>query len=118
MGRDGRWARLCPRRPSKGGSPLGSTGSKTLVDTFGTFAERLPVVADAAATGASWAWSQAEQRGVDPIATGQRAAALGLTLAHPDNLALAERLLASRRNLVLALDALDAIDPATIGRSW
>jgi hypothetical protein len=87
---------------------------ETLVDTFGTFAERLPVVADAAATGASWAWSQAEQRGVDPIATGQRAAALGLTLAHPDNLALAERLLASKANLVLALDALDAIDPADV----
>lgn len=87
---------------------------EAMVDAFGTFAERLPVITDAAATGASWAWSQAEQRGIDPIATGQKAAELGLVMALPENLALAERLVASRSMLKLALDALDTVDPADL----
>ncbi|MEQ1501881.1 MAG: DUF1641 domain-containing protein [Myxococcota bacterium] len=84
------------------------------IDAVGTFAERLPVIADAAGTGATWAWHQAEQRGVDPIVAGQAAAELGLDLARPENLAFAKRLLANRRSAEIALGALDAIDPADL----
>lgn len=106
--------------PSAGGSVLEARLAdridriETMVDTFGTLAERLPIAADAAASGASWAWSQAEGRGIDPIAAGLKAADLGMTLAMPENFALAERLLATRATLKLALDALDRIDPADL----
>lgn len=84
------------------------------IDAFGTLAQRLPTVADAAASGASWAWQQAEQRGVDPIAAASGAGELALELARAENLALAKRLLAQRRSLELALAAADSIDPADL----
>lgn len=82
---------------------------EAMVDAFGTLAERLPVVADAAGTTATWAWQQAEARGIDPIETGRRAADLGAALARPEGLALAERLLAKQALLEKTLDALDAV---------
>lgn len=84
---------------------------EAMVDTLGTFASRVPVVADAAGTTAAWAWSEAEARGVDPIASGQRAAGLLVEASREENLALVERLLAKRATLESALDALDAVDP-------
>jgi uncharacterized protein YjgD (DUF1641 family) len=82
---------------------------EAMIEAFGTLAERLPVIADAAGTTATWAWQQAEQRGIDPIETGRRAAELGATLARPEGLALAERLLAKRALLEQTLDAIDAV---------
>jgi len=81
-----------------------------MVDALGTFGQRLPIIADAAATGATWAWQQAEDAGIDPLQTGKKAAALSLELAHDDNLALVERLLAHKGDLLLLLDAAEAID--------
>jgi uncharacterized protein YjgD (DUF1641 family) len=82
-----------------------------MVDALGTLSQRLPVVGDAVATSASWAWAQAEAEGIDPIATGKRGAALSLELAKPENLDLAERLLQRKGDLLVLLDAADAIDP-------
>jgi len=81
-----------------------------LVDALGTFAQRLPVLSDAAASSASWAWRQAEDAGIDPLATGKRAANLSLQLAQEENLALVERLLARRDDVVMLLDAADSVD--------
>ncbi|MEQ1570904.1 MAG: DUF1641 domain-containing protein [Myxococcota bacterium] len=82
-----------------------------MVEALGTLAARLPVVADAAGTTAAWAYAQAEARGIDPIATGQDAAELGLELAKPENLALVRRLLANRPALVATLDAVESVKP-------
>ncbi|MEZ4236052.1 MAG: DUF1641 domain-containing protein [Myxococcota bacterium] len=79
------------------------------IDAFGTFAERLPVLADAAGSGATWAWRQAEAAGVDPLRAGQQGAALALELAREENLALAQKLLARRKALETALAALDGV---------
>jgi uncharacterized protein YjgD (DUF1641 family) len=81
-----------------------------MVDALGTLAERLPVLSDAAATGASWAWRQAEDAGIDPLATGKRAANLSLQLAQEENLVLVERLLTRRDDVVMLLDAADSVD--------
>jgi len=81
-----------------------------MVDALGTLGQKLPVLADAAAGGATWAWGQAEAAGIDPMVTGKRAAALSLELAQDDNLALVERLLAHKGDLELLLDAAEAID--------
>jgi hypothetical protein len=85
-----------------------------LVEALGTLAERLPTITDAAGTMAGWAFDQAQARGVDPIAAGQDAAALGLELARPENLALVRRLLASRGSLETALDAVESVDPGDL----
>jgi len=82
-----------------------------MIDALGTMAEKLPILSDAAATGAGWAWSQAEAQGIDPIATGRRAAELSLQLAHDDNIDLVERLLTRRGDVEMLLDAADTIDP-------
>lgn len=81
-----------------------------MVDALGTLAERLPTVGDAVATSASWVWEQAEDAGIDPLATGKRAAALSLELAKPENIDLAERLLARKGDLLLLLDAAETIE--------
>jgi len=83
---------------------------EAMIDTLGTLGQRMPVIADGAAATATWAWGQAEARGIDPIATGQRAAELALVAADPEMLALLERLAAKRGALSAAVDALDAID--------
>lgn len=87
---------------------------EAMIDTLGTFGQRLPVIADAAGTTASWAWDQAVAQGIDPIAAGQRTAALALAAGQPDNLALAERLLARGGTLSATLDALDEVDDAEL----
>lgn len=84
------------------------------VDAFGTLAQRLPVIADAAGDGATWAWQQAEASGVDPIRAGQQTAALAIELAREENLALVSRLLARRGSLEVALDALERVDEADL----
>lgn len=84
------------------------------IDAFGTFATRLPTIADAAATGATWAWNQAEQRGVDPIGAASSAGELALQLGRPENLALAHKLLAQRATLEVLLRAADQVDPADL----
>jgi len=81
-----------------------------MVDALGTLSQKLPIFSDAAATTAGWAWSQAEAAGVDPIATGRRAAELSLVLAQEENLALVERLIARRGDLELLLDAAESVD--------
>jgi uncharacterized protein YjgD (DUF1641 family) len=83
-----------------------------MVDALGTLSEKMPTLADAAASGAGWAWAHAEAAGIDPISTGRRAAALSLELAHPDNLDLVERLLKRKGDLLTLLDAAEAVDPA------
>jgi uncharacterized protein YjgD (DUF1641 family) len=47
------------------------------VDAINTFASKVPVLADAAGTTATWAWEQASSRGIDPIASGLVLAELG-----------------------------------------
>ncbi len=87
---------------------------EAMIDTLGTLGQRLPVLAEAAGSTASWAWDQAVAQGVDPIQAGQRTAALALAAGHPDNLALAERLLARGGTLSATLDALDQVDDAEL----
>jgi hypothetical protein len=84
---------------------------EALVETFGTFAERVPTLADAAGTTATWAWAQAEAAGVDPIASGRRGAQLLLELGKPEVLDMAERLLARRVQLERVLTAFDRFEP-------
>ena len=81
-----------------------------MVDALGTLSERLPVLSDAAASGAGWAWQQAEDAGIDPLATGKRAARLSLELAQDDSMALVERLMARKGDLTMVLDAVESID--------
>jgi hypothetical protein len=93
---------------------LGPGGLQRLgaaVDAVGTFAERLPVIADAAGTTVDWAIDQAERRGIDPLGTGADAGELLLEAARAENLALARRLLAQRRSLETALQGLEGLDP-------
>jgi hypothetical protein len=93
---------------------LGPQGLERLgaaVDAVGTFAERLPVIADAAGTSVDWAMDQAERRGIDPLATSVDAGELLLEAARAENLALAKRLMAQRRSLETALQGLEGIDP-------
>lgn len=89
-------AKLDRARPDK---------AEALVESFGTLAERLPVLADAAGGVAGWVWEQAEARGVDPLAAAVTAAELGLDAARPQRLAIARA----------ALDALDGLDPQEVG---
>jgi len=81
-----------------------------MVDALGTFGQRLPTIADATASSATWAWQQAEAAGIDPLATGRRAATLSLELARDENIDLVERLLAHKPTLTLLLDAAEAIE--------
>jgi hypothetical protein len=93
---------------------LGPGGIQRLgaaVDAVGTFAERLPVIADAAGSTVDWAIDQAERRGIDPLGTGADAGELLLEAARAENVALAKRLLAQRRSLETALQGLESIDP-------
>lgn len=87
---------------------------EALVDAWGTFAERLPVIGDAAGSMGAWAWAQAEQRGVDPLASGLAAAELGVELGRAENLALVQRLLRQRAVAEAALEALDGVEPAAV----
>lgn len=91
--------------------PDGLDRVEAAVEAMGTFAQRLPVIADAAGTSVDWAMDQAEKRGIDPLALGADTGELLLEAAKPENLALARRLLAQRRSLETALDAVEAIDP-------
>lgn len=83
---------------------------EAMVEALGTFGQRLPTLADAVGSTAAWAWQKAEERGIDPIQTGQRTAELALTAADPEMIALLERLVANRVALAVAVDALEAID--------
>ncbi|MBX2801937.1 MAG: DUF1641 domain-containing protein [Myxococcales bacterium] len=83
---------------------------EAMVETLGTFSQRLPVLSEAAGHTASWAWDQAKANGVDPIAAGQQAAQLALAAAQPESMAIAQRLLAKRDTLVAVLDVLDEFD--------
>jgi uncharacterized protein YjgD (DUF1641 family) len=79
---------------------------EAMVDTLGTFAERLPVLGDAAGATVAFAMQQAESRGIDPVAAGLQASTLGLELLRPSSLALAEKLVAPAN--VAAVDRLAA----------
>jgi hypothetical protein len=84
---------------------------ESLVETFGTFAERVPTLADAAGTTATWAWAQAEAAGIDPIESGRRGAQLLLELGKPEVLDMAERLVERRVRLERLLAAFDRFEP-------
>lgn len=77
---------------------------------WAALADKVPAVTDAVATGAQFAWNEAEKNGIDPIATGERLVPLALDAASPDTLALLERLVARKAQLKLALDSLDRLD--------
>lgn len=82
---------------------------EAMVDTLGTFGQRLPVIAEALGESAAWAYDHARDRGVEPIEAGQRAAELALTAAHPETMDLVQRLVDKRETLGRVLDALDAV---------
>jgi hypothetical protein len=84
----------------------------SLIDTFGTLATRMPVVVDAAGALVNHAWDQAVEAGIDPVVTGQRAAALSLRAAAPEQLDLAERLLDNAPMLEKILAHSDKLDAA------
>jgi uncharacterized protein YjgD (DUF1641 family) len=67
---------------------------EAMVDTLGTFAERLPTLTDAAGAGVAFAMREADARGIDPVASGLKASEVGLELLQPRNLELAGKLLA------------------------
>ena len=94
--------------------PDGLARLESAIHALGTFAERLPVVADAAGTSVRFAMQQAEARGIDPIASGVDAGELMLEAARAENLALARRLLAQREALTDAVSALESIDKADL----
>ncbi len=83
---------------------------EAMIDALGTFGQRLPVIADAAGSGASWAWDQALARGIDPIQAGQRTAELAMSAASTPSLELAQRLLDKGPMLSSTLDVIDQVD--------
>jgi hypothetical protein len=73
-------------------------------------AARLPIVADAAGATAQFVWDELAADGIDPIATGTRAATLARQAARPEMLALAERLVQKSGDLTFVLNTVDALD--------
>jgi hypothetical protein len=72
--------------------------------------DRIPVVAEAAGQTAQWLFDEATADGVDPIALGEQAAALGRKAARPEMLALADRLVGRSGDLTFLLDQMDGLD--------
>lgn len=77
---------------------------------LGTLADKAPVMIEAAATTATWAWDQAEARGIDPIASGQAAADVALEAGKPASIATLKRLLAKQDSLHKTLDAVEKLE--------
>lgn len=80
------------------------------LDAFGNLAGRIPTITDAAGTTVAHLWKTAEDEGIDPIAAGQRAARLGLALGREENLALAEKALATGPVVAKLLDRVDVLE--------
>lgn len=68
------------------------TLSEDAVGVLDTFAGRVPTIADAAGSGAAYAWQQAEAAGIDPIAAGMATVGLVTTLGKPAHIEAAGRL--------------------------
>jgi len=75
-----------------------------------TFSAKAGLLADAAGDTAAHFYSDAESRGIDPLARAQAGMALAEKLSAPENMALVDTLLAKTEHLDLALNALDSID--------
>ena len=91
---------------------------EAMIEAMGTFGQRLPALGEALGRVASQGYEQAKARGIDPVATGQRALELGLTAAQPQTLDLLEKLLAKQGTLLALLEAADGLDDdqlATVG---
>ncbi|MEN0067895.1 MAG: hypothetical protein AAGA48_37545 [Myxococcota bacterium] len=83
---------------------------EAMVEALGTFAERLPVIGDAMGHMARLGYEQAQAKGIDPIATGQRALDLGLSAASPQTFDLLEKLLQKQGTLMALLDAVEDLE--------
>ncbi len=91
---------------------------EAMVEALGTFGQRIPAIGDALGTVARMGYDQAKERGIDPVATGQRALDLGLSAATPETFDLLERLLAKQGTLLTLLEAVDGLeddDIASVG---
>ncbi len=98
--------------------------SEDAVGALDTFAGRVPTIADAAGSGAAYAWRQAEAAGIDPIAAGLATVELATILGKPANIEaagrLAEKAMGQAALLEEVLDASADVDPvalATVVRS-
>jgi len=87
---------------------------EAMVDALGTFGQRTPARGEALGTVARMGYDQAKARGIDPVATGQRALDVGLTAARPETFDLLDRLLAKQGTLVALLDAVEDLEDETV----
>ncbi|MEO0603651.1 MAG: DUF1641 domain-containing protein [Myxococcota bacterium] len=83
---------------------------EAMVEALGTFGQRIPAIGDAIGTVARMGYTQAKERGIDPIATGQRALDVGLSAASPETFDLLEKLLSKQGTLSSLLDAVDGLE--------
>ena len=87
---------------------------ETKVDAmYGTwqhFAERAPVVGDAAGTSAQYGWDLALKNGIDPVATLEKLVPLALEAAKPRTINALARVVSRIDRLELALDKADLLE--------
>jgi len=82
---------------------------EAMVDALGTFGQRIPALGEAIGQVARMGYEQAKAKGIDPVATGQRALDVGLAAATPETFDLLERLLAKQGTLMALLDTVDEL---------
>lgn len=88
-----------------------------LTDALGavtTFSSKTNLLAEAAGDTAAHFWSEAEAKGIDPIARGFAGMELAERLSDPEQIALVNRLLDQTATVKLALAAADSVDPADL----
>lgn len=79
-------------------------------EAVAALAAKKPQIVEMAASSAEFAWAQAEQAGIDPIASGQIAAGLALEAGRIENLKVVERALAKTALLGKTLDVVEQLE--------
>jgi len=83
---------------------------QSTTDEISAISEKVPVFIEAAGTTSSWAWNQAQTKGIDPIQTGLEAMDIATEAARPEAIATVKRLLGMQALLHKTLDAVDRLE--------